>query len=49
MSEKGEYLGEQKKRMLAGTGIQTSPVDVYIFACNSDSLEQLSDINADKV
>lgn len=49
MSEKGEYLGEQKKRMLAGTGIQTSPVDVYIFACNSDSLEQLTDADGNKV
>lgn len=41
MAEKGEYLGEAKKRMLAGTGIQASAVDVYIFACRAETFEEL--------
>lgn len=49
MSEKGEYMGEAKKRMLAGTGIQASPVDVYIFACHADTFEDLSGSDADQV
>ena len=49
MSEKGEYLGEAKKRMLAGTGIQASPVAVYIFACKADDLADLKDEERDKV
>lgn len=47
MSEKGEYLGEAKKRMLAGTGIQASPVAVYMFACRADDLEDLRDEKCD--
>ena len=49
MSEKGEYLGEVKKRMLAGTGIQASAIDVYVFACHADSLEDLGKDDGDKV
>ena len=49
MSEKGEFLGETKKRMLAGTGIQASPVAVYVFACNADALEELGESDANKV
>lgn len=46
MSEKGEYLGEEKKRMLAGTGIQASPISVYVFSCRAEDFEELkSDAN----
>lgn len=41
MAAKGEYLGEMKKRMLAGTGIQASAIDVYIFSCHADTFEEL--------
>jgi len=30
-----------KKRMLAGTGIQASAIDVYIFSCHADTFEEL--------
>lgn len=47
MSEKGEYLGEAKKRMLAGTGIQASAIDVYVFACHADTIEAIKDADGD--
>lgn len=42
MTASGEYMGEAKKRMLAGTGLQASPIDVHVFACKADSLEDLA-------
>ena len=47
MAEKGEYLGEAKKRMLAGTGIQASAVDVYIFACHADTIDAMKEVDGD--
>jgi len=47
MSEKGEYLGEAKKRMLAGTGIQASAIDVYVFACHADTIEAIKEADGD--
>lgn len=49
MTEKGEFLGEAKKRMLAGTGIQASAIAVYVFACNADALEDLGDRHGSEV
>lgn len=49
MSVTGEYLGEQKKRMLSGTGLQAPPVDVHVFTCHHEKLESLTAKDNDQV